>query len=61
MTKIKVNYIDPDNNLFFSELLEQIEIPRTNEYIIWMGIYLHITRIERNFDKKEINVFVEKL
>lgn len=61
MKKTKVNWINDNDDLYFSETIYECELPRIGEHIIYMKMYLVITHIERNFDEQKINITLKQL
>lgn len=61
MKKTRVNWINDNNDIYFSEVIYECDLPRINENIIYLRMSFIISHIERNFDKQEINITLKQL
>ncbi len=60
MKKTRVNWINDNDEIYFSEVIFECELPRIGESVIYMKGYFIITHIERNFDEKLINITIQQ-
>ena len=61
MNKIKIEYLDQDNNILFNEMIIPSDfIIKRKDVIIWHKKRLIVTLIEYNYDEQKITVLVKQ-
>lgn len=56
----KVTFIDQSGNELFVVLdLTDFLLPKRKDEIVWMKLIMNVTKLVHNYDKKEIEVWVE--
>lgn len=59
MEKVRVNYINENDEILLTEEVKYCRIPPVGRSIIWQHLYMNVTHILEDWDKKIIEVTVD--